>query len=105
MLDDENIIKKANIKLLDLKEYKTGNSYLHKAILNNVYQLVVYLVHKGVNINSQNIIGETPMHIAIKKGFKDIISFLLNKGAILDIEDKNGRNAVYYADVRNTYYK
>ena len=92
----------SKINLLELKEEKTGDTYLHRAIKENVYELVEYLLKKKVNINSQNLLGETPLHLAIKNSNKDIIKLLLNKGAIIDIDDFKKYKA-YKSSIISTY--
>ena len=59
------------------------------------------LLKKGVNqwINSKgiNVVGMTPLLIAAKKGHKDVIQVLLNRGARPKEANRRGENALHHA--------
>ena len=50
------------------------------------YELMTLLVHKGANINSRDIYGNTGLHIGAKFGFLKIVETFLDRG--LDIDTK-----------------
>lgn len=60
---------------------------------NNVGHVELLLKY-GVNINEQDIDGNTPLHIASKRGLKDIVEYLILNGADTKIENKSGRTAL-----------
>jgi len=67
---------------------KNGETPLHKAIFNNsVRVLMVNLLLKaGADVNKQNqMMGETPLHYAVRLGREDLVLDLLKYGADLTI--------------------
>ena len=78
------------INFYDLEDKKTGNSYLHSAIIDNHPELVSYILEKDANINKQNNNGDTPLHLALKSGNLEIVKLIMNKKPSLDIKNKEG---------------
>jgi ankyrin repeat protein len=61
---------------------------LHQAISKNNYENVKKILQGSIkNINEQNSIGETALHIAARHGYKNIIKILLEHGANPNIQD------------------
>ena len=79
-----------HINFYDLEEKKTGNSYLHSAIIDNHTELVRYILEKNADINKQNNNGDTPLHLALKSGNMEIIKLIMNKKPALNIPNKEG---------------
>jgi ankyrin repeat protein len=52
----------------------------------------------GGDINGKNSMGLTPIMGAANRGSDDIIQFLVNNGALLDIKDKEGRTPLNWAE-------
>ena len=55
-------------------------------------------VQVKVSINSQNAVGQTPLHLAAKWGRLNVIKLLIEEGADLEVKDRKGRTAVDEAD-------
>lgn len=68
---------------------------LHNAVCNE--RLIRLLVSRGGNINAQDRRGETPLHTAIRLGYKDAVPVLLGLGADPNIKTKKGETALDYA--------
>ena len=79
-----------HINFYDLEEKKTGNSYLHSAIIDNHTELVAYILEKNADINKQNNNGDTALHLALKNGNMEIIKLIMNKKPALNIPNKEG---------------
>jgi uncharacterized protein len=53
---------------------------------------------RGLDVNAVNSMGLTALHGAANRGSDDIIRFLIEKGARLDVEDKEGRSPLTWAE-------
>lgn len=62
-------------------------------------EYLAFLIEQGLDPNEGNIVGETPLHLAISKNKKSYIEFLLQQGADLNQPDKNGETPLYAAVV------
>ena len=78
--------------LLDLNYHdKNGNTYLHMSIIHQNINLIKRLLHKNININSQNNDGNTALHFAYYINNIEIINLLKrNKNLDANIENKQG---------------
>jgi ankyrin repeat protein len=52
----------------------------------------------GMDVNAVNSMGLTALHGAANRGSDDIIRFLVDKGARLDVQDKEGRTPLKWAE-------
>lgn len=79
------------------------NNPLHMSCLygysNCAKALIYFSEHMKIKLalNAQNKHGDTPIHIASKWGFLEIVSTLLENGARIDIQNKFGHTAVFVA--------
>ena len=71
--------KKYNMDLEATDENKM--TALHLATLSCMENSVIYLLNLGVNVNSQDKDGNTPLHFAIKKSQIRLIKKLIQRGA------------------------
>ena len=63
------------------------------------YVEAVKLCHElGNDVNAINTMGLTALMGAANRGSDDIIKFLVEKGARLDVKDKEGRTALTWAE-------
>jgi ankyrin repeat protein len=53
---------------------------------------------QGMDVNAVNSMGLTALHGAANRGSDDIIRFLVDKGAKLDVKDKEGRTPLTWAE-------
>ena len=84
------------INFYKLIDKKTGNSFLHLAVLGGYDKFVKYFLQKKSNINLKNFDGNTPLHLALfnKKRRKNIINILMQYNPRLDIRNNNGERAI-----------
>ena len=78
------------VNYYNLVEPNTGNSFLHKAAIENIPQMAKYFAEKGANLNIQNKEGNTPLHLALKLKNNKIIKILMDNKAALDIPNSKG---------------
>lgn len=72
--------------------------YLHEAVKENNLSKIKELISKpGIEINEQNNNGKTALYIAFVKGFDDITTYLLEKGADPNIRNKDGDPLIHVA--------
>ena len=56
------------------------------------------LIDAGANLNTEEPNeGKTPLMMACKRGYLEMVSNLLNHGAMPDLKDQKGRSALMYA--------
>lgn len=90
-------------KILNFRN-KEGETLIH-AILKNpssslteqfILNIIEKLVHKNVSINSMNEYNQIPLHLAAKRGFYDIIDYLISLKSDFDKIDNYGNAPVHY---------
>ena len=91
----------ANVNLQD-KDSKTP---LHHAISWRVLRrdtVLICLVKNGADINSRTNDNCTPLMIASKHNRVNAVTFLVEQGANMDLQDKDGNTALHYAIYNNS---
>lgn len=64
---------------------------LFRAIAQNDNEIVKQIVSSGFNINAKDENGETALHIAVEHGNLEIVRFLLDRSAKVNVKDKSKR--------------
>jgi ankyrin repeat protein len=64
------------------------NTLLHKAAEYGSLEIVKYLLSRDADINVENILGYTPVIVALENEHTEIVEYLKNKGANLNIKIK-----------------
>ena len=67
---------------------------LHWAAINKNVDIVEYLLSLEVNINAQNIDGETALALAAAAGTVEVVSILIDNGADVNARNINGKTAL-----------
>ncbi len=69
------------------------------AIRDGNIEKVTKAVDNGANLNARyGVYGYTPIFLAVEKGALEIIKFIIEKGAIVNIKDFNNRSVLEYAE-------
>lgn len=74
---------------------KNGNTpFLNAAYLNNLE--VVTLLSENANLKHKNKDGKSALTNAVQRNKSEIVNFILQKGAQINVLDKDGNNLTYY---------
>jgi ankyrin repeat protein len=100
-LMNANLIKKLIIDLIDVKikqlEEKNIQEQINIALLNNDKIEINNILVSGYDINTQNVLGDTLLYKASKKGLLDIVKLLLDKNADVNIKNNLGETPLFIA--------
>lgn len=81
------------------------NTYLHQIASNYipeanlVQEYAKILIDNGADVNAKNIVGDTPLMVAISRNKKELLEILLENGASANEQNKNGETPYYLATV------
>ncbi len=93
-LQEENML--ANIAHKKHSPFR-GDSLLHfAAAYAHRESLVLLMIATGLNLNSQDSQGCTPLHYAIKYGNQEAVKILIFVGVKVNIADNEGRTPLHY---------
>lgn len=76
-----------------------GHNFMHKAVINEDVEAVVFLMSVRADINSkvQNPSLNTPLHLAVKKGTEIVVRHLLLAGAQVNAVDNHHKGVLHMA--------
>ena len=77
---------------------KEGKNPLHSACEKGNIEAVKCLVDLDANINAQGW-GDTPLHIAARYRHDDIVSYLLDEGAVFTLKTSTGYTPLHEAAI------
>ncbi|XP_071108992.1 ankyrin repeat domain-containing protein 50-like [Haliotis cracherodii] len=87
----------ANVSQVD----DDGDNILHWACIGGHVGMVKYLLSQHIiDINSRSKKGKTPLMKAAYYGQRDVLEFLVSKGANVSMVDDDGDNIIHYASIR-----
>lgn len=74
-----------------------GGNGSYEDVLKQVREITRLSIKNGLNVNQQNLLGETPLHYAAAKCLTQGADFLISMGADPSIRTKNGETALDFA--------
>ena len=100
----KNVVKETLEKMNNEKD-----TALHEAVRNNHVDVVKRLIQEGPKFSySQNDAGETPLYMAMERGFKEVMVHILHKCKSPAHDGPLGRTtlhaAVIWNDTGNAYF-
>ncbi|XP_067652079.1 putative ankyrin repeat protein RF_0381 [Haliotis asinina] len=88
------VTKGANMSLVD----RFGINILHSACLGGDVEVVKHVLSQNMlDINSREQCGRTAVMLAAENGHKDVVEFLVDKGADLSLVDETADNVLHCA--------
>ena len=77
-----------------------GTTLFHECVLNKQLHCAAYLIQQGADVNLGNLHdGITPLHDAAREGDRDVVAFVLQKGAQVDSRSEKGTTPLMRAAV------
>ncbi|XP_057309398.1 ankyrin repeat domain-containing protein 27-like [Hydractinia symbiolongicarpus] len=65
---------------------------LHEAVLEGDLKTIKYLMSTVCKIDEKDLSGNTPIHYACYKGYRQIVKYLIQHGACLNFQNKQKKN-------------
>ncbi|KAI0208354.1 hypothetical protein LSAT2_006968 [Lamellibrachia satsuma] len=93
----------SNMAFINCQEPHTGNSTLHWACKLGHYDVVLYLLESGANIDQKNSSNQTPLFFACEGWHKDIAHLLIEWGCDVHVKGPKGQTA--FETVRNEEFR
>ena len=77
----------------DVHSKRGGRTVLHNAVSSRGRkEIVELLINKGANVNSKDVFGVTPLHLAALGGKTEIAKILIENGANINAKNKEGES-------------
>ncbi|XWV26228.1 hypothetical protein QJ857_gp0848 [Tupanvirus soda lake] len=93
---DTSIIKYVMDNAIDLESQIAGGKLIHLVCKNCSFDVVKYLVEKGVDIECETPKRKwRPIHFAIKSSHEGIVKYLVEKGVNIESETSNGWKPIH----------
>ena len=75
-----------------------GNiTQLHQEVIFNNIDVIIKMLHRGINVDVKSVYGKTPLHFAAQLGYLDIVGILVDNGANILSHDQFGWSASHRA--------
>lgn len=83
---------------------ENGWNELHKAVYEqNISKVTQIIKSQKIGIDSKSKAELSPLHMAVKQRDLEIVKFLVESGADVNIQDGSGFSPLYYAVVQNLF--
>jgi len=79
------------------KPNENGSSLLHLAIAGSKFDIAIFLIEKGIDVNLTNKDGQTALHLIAQIQNIAVAKAILEHSGDINIRDKYGNNAMWTA--------
>ncbi len=79
------------------KTLQDGETLMSTAVTKDLYPIVELLLENNANISKANNKKETPLIIAAKLGYENLVRLLIYLGSKPDLKDQDGNTALHHA--------
>ncbi|MEC1526245.1 ankyrin repeat domain-containing protein [Neobacillus niacini] len=88
------------------KKNEYGNGLLHYSIAGNKFDISMFLIKNGIDVNMTDADGNTSLHLICEHPNLDVAKEIFTQGGDLNIRNKFGNNAVWAAvfNCKGRYY-
>ncbi|KAH6813692.1 hypothetical protein C2S51_022710 [Perilla frutescens var. frutescens] len=92
--DDDEFQRKCDA----VNDFCVGRRVLHYAAEMGILEICQFLIENvGVKIDVLTDKGATPLQYAVKEGHVEIVEYLIEQGALVDMSDSKGFTSLHYA--------
>ena len=98
--DVDAILAKPGSRIIDTQDPSTGEGALHIVVKRDDAKYVTYLLYKGANPNIKDRQGNTPLLLAVDRGYGDLIPLLLKGKANPNLAGDGGQTPLIKAVLR-----
>jgi ankyrin repeat protein len=98
--DVEAILAKPGSRIIDTQDPSTGEGALHIVVRRDDSKYLSYLLAKGADPNLKNRQGDTPLLVAVDRGYDDLIPILLKGKANPNLAGDGGQTPLIKAVLR-----
>lgn len=92
-----NCLIQINPELINVKD-RAGQTILHDAVAQSCSEVISFLVTNGIDLDSKNREGLTPIHLSVKLNKKESVETLLKFQPNLNVIDNNYQNVENYVE-------
>lgn len=92
--DLESFKEKFDAQLINSKS-KHGSGLLHYAISGKQFDIALFLIEKGIDVNMTNSDGQTALHLIAVNQNVEVLKALIHESVDVNIRDKYGNNAMW----------
>ena len=85
-----------NTRMKGSSEYNNATRLMYFIINNNKNAIELFMNHPDVDVNIKNYYGQTALMLACNYGTIELVDELLEKGADINDQDKDGNTVLYY---------